>query len=67
MEIFGKRLKELRQEKNLTQIQLGKIFSVRDTTISAWEKAKTEPSQKTLIDLAKYFNVTVHYLLGIED
>jgi len=64
---FGKRLKELRLEKNITQKQLGDVFNVDQTTISDWETRGYEPSYQVLINLAKYFDVTVGQLLGVEE
>ena len=60
-------LRELRLEKKLTQKQLGDIFNVTSPTISDWETRGYEPSYKTLAELAKFFNVTVGQLLGIEE
>jgi len=43
MSAFASRLKELRNEKNLTQLQLAEIFNVSKTTICQWETCKQEP------------------------
>ncbi len=60
---FGKKLKELRIEKELSQRKLGEIFGVCNQTISFWEIGSREPDLDTLIVIAKYFDVTVDYLL----
>lgn len=65
--IFGKKLKELRKENNLTQLELAKILDVSKTTICQWETSKQEPSLEIISKLAYYFDVTTDYLLGIED
>ncbi len=65
--IFGKRLKELRLEKGLTQQRLGKIFNLCHQTISSWEKGLREPNLDDLLKIAKFFDVSVDYLLGLED
>lgn len=65
--LFGKRLRELRQEKDLTQKQLAEIFNVDHTTIRDWEIRGKQPSYETLCKLAKFFEVTTDYLLGLED
>ena len=68
MEIsFRKRLKELRLEKEMTQKQLAAIFKVSYATVSDWETRGYEPSYQMLADLAKFFDVTVGQLLGIEE
>ena len=67
MRIFGKRLKELRLENNISQVQLADIFNVRQSSIADWERGVTETDFETLIKLAKFFKVTSDYLLGLED
>ena len=64
---FGKRLKELRNEKNLTQLQLAEILNVSKTTICQWETSKQEPDFDKLTAISKYFEVSTDYLLGLED
>jgi transcriptional regulator with XRE-family HTH domain len=64
---FPKILKELRQEKGLSQTQLGKILGYTSHSIIAqWENGKLMPSVENLIKIAKYFNESVDYLLGLE-
>ena len=64
---FEQRLKELREEKQIMQKDLAKIINVDKTLISKWENGKKRPIYEDLISLAKYFDVTVGYLLGVED
>ena len=63
---FGERLKELRKEKNIGQIQLAKEIGVGKSIISLWEKDICEPTLSKLIALAEFFGVTIDYLAGIE-
>ena len=56
--------KELRKEKGLTQIELSKLFSIDQTTVSKWELGKAVPDVATLCRLADFFDVSVDYLLG---
>ena len=65
--ILGKRLKELRLEKGLTQKQLSKELNINSVTYLHYEKSQREPSLSLLADMAKYYNVSVDYLLGLED
>lgn len=67
MSLFGSRLKYLRVHNNLTQRELAEIFNVSTSTIGMYEKNAREPSFKTLINIASYFNVSVDYLLGYEN
>ena len=61
--VFGKKLKELRLEKNLSQRKLGEIFNVCNQTISFWETGSREPDLDSLLNIARFFNVPVDYLL----
>lgn len=62
--MFADRLKQLRKEKNLTQIQLAQIFNVANGTIAMWETGKREPDFDTIGRLADYFKVSIDYLMG---
>lgn len=67
MPSFGSRLKELREEKKIKQKELGEMFNLTKTAICLYEKNKRFPDQAVLKELAKYFCVSVDYLLGISD
>ena len=64
---IGTVIRELRKETNISQSDLAKALNVRQTAISRWELCENEPDIKTIIALAKHFNVTADYLLGLED
>ncbi len=64
---FPERLKELRQEKNIGQIQLAKELDVGKSIISLWERGECEPTLSKLIAIAKFFEVSIDYLAGIEN
>ena len=61
--VFGKRLKELRQEKGISQRRIGEIFGVCNQTISFWETGSREPDLDTLLAIAHYFEVPLEQLL----
>lgn len=61
------RIKELRRKKGISQSQLAKQMHTNQANISAWELEKWQPDQETLKALAKYFGVSIDYLLGISD
>jgi transcriptional regulator with XRE-family HTH domain len=63
---LGDRIRELRNEKNISQKALGDAIGVWQTTISQIESGENNPSWATLQKLAKYFDVTISYLLGEE-
>ncbi|MBP2635509.1 MAG: putative prophage LambdaCh01, repressor protein [Firmicutes bacterium] len=66
MSDFAHRLKELRADKNLTQLEFGALFNLSKQTISGYEKGDASPPLETLQKFADYFNVTTDYLLGRE-
>ena len=66
MENFGERLKALRLEKGLGQIALAKELDVGKSVISLWELNKSDPTLTNLIKMAKFFQVSIDYLVGIE-
>ncbi|MCL2556497.1 MAG: helix-turn-helix transcriptional regulator [Firmicutes bacterium] len=61
------RIKELREEKELTQMQLAKELGFSRNTISQYERGEREPDFQTLKKLCDFFEVTSDYLLGFED
>lgn len=67
MEKFIERLKELRTEKGLSQAQLAKATGISTGAIGFWETGERVPNAIAVITLAKYFNVSTDYLLGLED
>ena len=65
-ENFSKRLKELREEKNLTQEELSAAININVITISRWECGVRRPNIDSLEILARFFKVSADYLLGLE-
>ena len=65
--ILGKRLKELREERGLTQKQVADALKIHSVTYLHYEKGQREPPLSMLADMAKFFGESVDYLLGLED
>lgn len=61
------RLKELREERGLTQKELGKMIGGQQANIYNYEVGRTEPSIDILKQFADIFGVSVGYLVGAED
>ena len=57
------RLKELRKQKNITQIKLAMDLNLSQNSISRYELGEREAGYATLIAFADYFNVSLDYLL----
>lgn len=64
---FGNRLKQLREEKGLTQFELAQMINVGRPTIAGYETRSKEPDFEKIIWFCKYFNVSADYILGISD
>lgn len=64
MDTFGKRLKEERISKRLTQQDVADIFHLNKSSISRYEKDQQVPDVATIQKMANYFGVTTDYLLG---
>lgn len=64
---LGYILKELREEKNYSQEEIGKLIGASQTSIKNWELGINEPKASYIIKLAQIFNVTTDYLLGITE
>jgi len=63
----GKRLRRLRNDKKLTQTELGNIINVTKVSISDYESGDRTPDTDNLRRLADFFGVTSDYLLGRTD
>ena len=65
--IFAEKLKELRIEKGIGQVELAKAINVSKGIISLWENGLREPKLSNLIELAIFFEVSLDYLVGLEN
>ncbi len=64
---FGEKLKELRQEKHLTQDQLAEKTGISQGSISAYELNKAKATVDVVFIFCKYFGVSADFMLGLED
>lgn len=65
--MIGERLAELRKDAGISQQELADKLSLTKFTISSYEREKTMPSDEIKIELAKIFNVSLDYLVGLID
>lgn len=61
--MLGKRIKELRTEKNISQLTLAKQIGVSQKAIDYWERGVNEPKACYIVALCNYFDVSADYLL----
>ena len=64
---FKDRLKELRTDRGVSQMQLAKALNLSQSAVAKWELGKTEPTASAIIAVAKYFNETTDFILGVTD
>lgn len=61
---FAEKLKAEREKKGVSQPELAKAIGVTQSAIAHFERGRKTPSTATVIDIAKYFGVSLDYLLG---
>lgn len=61
------RLRDIREDRDLNQKELADMLGVHQTTYSSYEIGKLSLTADVLIKLAKYYKVSVDYLLGLTD
>ena len=64
---IGNKIKTLREKKGLTQLELSKDLNVVRQTVAQWENQERDLKTGAIISLAKYFNVSADYLLGLTE
>ena len=64
--MLGQRICELRTASGWSQVDLAKKLGVAKQTVSNWENENIQPSIEMLVRLARLFNVTTDYLLGLD-
>ncbi|MGN0327248.1 MAG: helix-turn-helix transcriptional regulator [Lachnospiraceae bacterium] len=62
----GKMISILRSERELTQRDLASLLNVSNGAVGMWETGKRQPDLNMILNIAKFFDVSVDYLLGIE-
>ena len=65
--MIGERLKALRKDKRINQEELADIIGVQKSTVSLYELNKNNPPDKVKIEIAKYFGISLDYLIGVID
>ncbi|MCL2362378.1 MAG: helix-turn-helix domain-containing protein [Defluviitaleaceae bacterium] len=58
------RIKELREENNLKQLELAEMLNVSQGTLSNWERSVHDPDRESLIKMSTIFSRGIDYILG---
>ena len=64
---ISKKIKELREQNNITQNKLANDLFIKQQTVAQWENGSRALKADSIISLAKYFNVSTDYLLGLTE
>ena len=67
MKVFAERLIELRKDRGLSQATVAKDLNVSLGIICYWETNKSDPTAGNIAKIARYFNVSSDFLLGLND
>ena len=66
IEMVADRIKFLRESNDLTQSDLARQLGITRSSVNAWEQGISVPSTQYVVELARLFNVSVDYLLGVD-
>ena len=67
MKIFAERLMEMRKERGLSQATVARDLGVSLGIVCYWETNKSDPTATNIAKVARYFNVSADYLLGLAE
>lgn len=61
---FSERLKNLRKQAHLTQVDVAEKLGISQPAYASWERGVKKPTQENLVKIAQILNVSVDYLVG---
>lgn len=61
---FSERLKKLRKDAGLTQVDVSSKLGISQPAYASWERGVKKPTQENLVKIAQVLNVSVDYLVG---
>lgn len=64
---FSERLKDLRKQAGLTQVNVAEKLGISQPAYASWERGVKKPTQENLVKIAQVLNVSVDYLVGNSD
>jgi len=64
LKLVGKRIKEVRRQKNITQEELARVLNTSQSTVSAYESGKTLILTSFAIQICKTYNISLDWLMG---
>ena len=64
---YAQKIRDLREDKDLTQAQIAQLLDTTKNQIGKYERGEQEMPIKHLITLAKFYNVSTDYILGMPE
>ena len=65
--MIADKIKYLREEKNMTQVQLAKALGITRSSVNAWEMGISVPSTQYIVELSQLFSVSTDFLLDVNN
>jgi transcriptional regulator with XRE-family HTH domain len=62
--VFGERLRKLREERGMSQLELAEAIGVGDSTISQYENCQRDPQFSVMYKIVRYFDEDINWLIG---
>lgn len=67
MQIYQKKLRDLRQDAEKTQKEIAAYLGIEQTVYSRYETGKNDMKPFQIIELCRYYNVSADYILGLPE
>ncbi|MCL2847028.1 MAG: helix-turn-helix domain-containing protein [Firmicutes bacterium] len=64
---FSQRVKELREEKGLSIMDLARALNTSHANVGRWERGERNPTVISIIMICQFFDVSADYLIGLRD
>ena len=64
---FSERLKKLRKDAGLTQVDVAKKLGISQPAYASWERGVKKPTQENLVKISQILNVSIDFLVGNSD
>ena len=64
---LAEKIKTLREQAGMTQSELAKILKLTRSSVNGWEMGLSVPSTAVIVEIAKVFNISTDYLLGLDN
>lgn len=67
MNIWNTRIRDLREDKDLTQKDLAKVLNIQQKTYSQYELDQRKIPIDIIVNIARFYKVSTDYILGVEE